>query len=63
MFVSSSNSLVWRAIPIVLGEQNVHLALAVSDHPYVLAEGRVELEGNSHDIANMGEVRRACLGL
>jgi ABC-type branched-subunit amino acid transport system ATPase component len=29
----------------------------------VLAEGRVEIEGDSREVANMDEVRRAYLGL
>jgi branched-chain amino acid transport system ATP-binding protein len=56
-------SLRKQGLTIVLVEQNVHLALALSDHTYVLAEGRVEIEGDSREVANMGEVRRAYLGL
>ena len=52
-----------QGLTIVLVEQNVHLSLALSDYTYVLAEGRVEIEGDSHDVANMDEVRRAYLGL
>lgn len=52
-----------QGITIVLVEQNVHLALAVSDYTYVLAEGRVPLEGESEKVAGMDEVRRAYLGL
>jgi branched-chain amino acid transport system ATP-binding protein len=52
-----------QGLTIVLVEQNVHLALALSDHTYVLAEGRVEIEGGSREVANMGEVQRAYLGL
>jgi branched-chain amino acid transport system ATP-binding protein len=52
-----------QGLTIVLVEQNVHLALALSDHTYVLAEGRVEIEGDSREVANMDEVRRAYLGL
>jgi branched-chain amino acid transport system ATP-binding protein len=48
---------------IVLVEQNVHLALALSDYTYVLSEGRVHIEGSSRDVAGMDEVRRAYLGL
>jgi len=50
-------------ITIVLVEQNVHLALAVSDYTYVLAEGRVPIEAESQKVAGMDEVRRAYLGL
>jgi branched-chain amino acid transport system ATP-binding protein len=52
-----------QGITIVLVEQNVHLALAVSDYTYVLAEGRVSIEGESDKVAGMDEVRRAYLGL
>jgi len=52
-----------QGLTIVLVEQNVHLALALSDYTYVLAEGRLSVEGKSQDVANMDEVRRAYLGL
>ena len=52
-----------QGITIVLVEQNVHLALALSDYTYVLAEGRIALEGESRRVAEMDEVRRAYLGL
>jgi branched-chain amino acid transport system ATP-binding protein len=52
-----------QGLTIVLVEQNVHLALALSDYTYVLTEGRVNIEGDSRDVANMDEVRRAYLGL
>ncbi len=52
-----------QGLTIVLVEQNVHLALALSDYTYVLAEGRVEIEGNSREVAGMDEVRKAYLGL
>ena len=50
-------------LTIVLVEQNVHLALALSDYTYVMAEGRIRLEGPSQQVANMPEVRAAYLGL
>ncbi len=52
-----------QGITIILVEQNVHLALAVSDYTYVFAEGRVPIEGESQQVANMDEVRRAYLGM
>jgi branched-chain amino acid transport system ATP-binding protein len=52
-----------HGITIVLVEQNVHVALALSDQAYVFAEGRVHIHGKSQDVANMEEVRRAYLGL
>jgi branched-chain amino acid transport system ATP-binding protein len=50
-------------LTIVLVEQNVHLALAVSDYAYVIAEGRIFTEGSSKKLAAMPEIRRAYLGL
>ena len=52
-----------EGITIVLVEQNVHLALALADYAYVMAEGRVRLEGPAQEVANNNEVRTAYLGL
>ena len=50
-------------LTILLVEQNVHLALAVADHAYVIAEGRIFTEGPADALAAMPEIRRAYLGL
>jgi branched-chain amino acid transport system ATP-binding protein len=50
-------------LAILLVEQNVHMALAVSSYAYVIAEGRPFAEGTSASIAAMPEIRRAYLGL
>src|SRR5579872_1782011 len=50
-------------LTILLVEQNVHLALAVSDYAYVVAEGRVFTEGEPSVLTAMPEIRRAYLGL
>jgi branched-chain amino acid transport system ATP-binding protein len=50
-------------LTIVLVEQNVHLALALSDHAYVVAEGRIFTHGAPEVLADMPEIRRAYLGL
>jgi branched-chain amino acid transport system ATP-binding protein len=52
-----------QGLTIILVEQNVHLALALSDYTYVLAEGRVTIEGNSREVSGMDEVRKAYLGV
>jgi len=52
-----------QGLTIVLVEQNVHLALTLSDDTYVLSEGRVSIQGESHEVAKMDEVRKAYLGL
>ena len=52
-----------EGLTMVLVEQNIHLALALSDYTYVLSEGRVHMQGCAREIANSEEVRRAYLGL
>ncbi|HXQ53039.1 MAG TPA: ABC transporter ATP-binding protein [Stellaceae bacterium] len=47
------NTLRDEGLTILLVEQNVHLALAVSDHAYVIAEGRVFTEGPPATLAAM----------
>jgi branched-chain amino acid transport system ATP-binding protein len=50
-------------LTILLVEQNVHLALALSDYAYVVAEGRIFIEGLPAELAAKPEIRRAYLGL
>jgi branched-chain amino acid transport system ATP-binding protein len=50
-------------LTILLVEQNVHLALAVSDYAYVVAEGRIFTEGLPAELKANPEIRRAYLGL
>jgi branched-chain amino acid transport system ATP-binding protein len=50
-------------LTMLLVEQNVQMALAVSDYAYVLSEGRVEIEGDAADVRRMDRVREAYLGL
>jgi branched-chain amino acid transport system ATP-binding protein len=50
-------------LTMLLVEQNVRLALAISDDAYVLAEGRIALSGSAEDVERNPEVQRAYLGL
>ena len=50
-------------LTMLLVEQNVQMALAISDYAYVLADGRVELEGPSRELAKNEQVRAAYLGI
>ena len=50
-------------LTMLLVEQNVTMALAVSDYAYVLAEGRVHLEGEARALAKNDEIRRTYLGI
>jgi branched-chain amino acid transport system ATP-binding protein len=50
-------------VTILLVEQNVQLALALSAYAYVIAEGRPFLDGPSNELAARPEIRQAYLGL
>lgn len=50
-------------ITILLVEQNVQMALAISDYGFVLAEGKVALEGPARQLAKNKHVQAAYLGL
>ncbi|HMA89567.1 MAG TPA: ABC transporter ATP-binding protein [Burkholderiales bacterium] len=52
-----------EGLSILLVEQNVHLAFALSDYAYVIAEGRLFTEGDPDKLAAMPEIRKAYLGL
>ena len=50
-------------ITILLVEQNVQMALAISDYGYVLAEGKVELQGPAREMIKNEHIRATYLGL
>lgn len=50
-------------LTMLLVEQNVQMALAVSDYAYVLANGKIEVEGPSRELAQNEHVRKAYLGI
>jgi branched-chain amino acid transport system ATP-binding protein len=60
---STLKALKDRGLTIVLVEQNVHLAFALSDYAYVIAEGRLFTEGTPAELEARPEIRRAYLGL
>jgi branched-chain amino acid transport system ATP-binding protein len=57
------NQLKGEGLTMLLVEQNVQMALAVSNYAYVLSEGRIEMQGPSRDLAQNEHVRRAYLGI
>jgi len=63
LVVGKLEALKQTGLTILLVEQNVHLALALSHYAYVIAEGRLFAEGPSAQIAAMPEIRQAYLGL
>jgi len=50
-------------LTMLLVEQNVQMALAVSDHAYVLERGKVSIEGPARAVRELPAVRKAYLGL
>jgi branched-chain amino acid transport system ATP-binding protein len=52
-----------QGLTMLLVEQNVQMALAVSDYAYVLSNGRVDIEGESRKVMGMESVRKAYLGI
>ncbi len=47
---------------ILLVEQNAHMALAIADRGYVLANSEVVLEGKASDLVKEDQVRKAYFG-
>jgi branched-chain amino acid transport system ATP-binding protein len=47
---------------VVLVEQNVHLALEISQRGYIIENGKIILEGDAHALKENEEVKRAYLG-
>ena len=60
---STLKKLKEEGLSILLVEQNVHLAFALSDYAYVVAEGRLFCEGPPSRLEAMPEIREAYLGL
>ncbi|MCB9456575.1 MAG: ABC transporter ATP-binding protein [Anaerolineaceae bacterium] len=52
-----------EGLTILLVEQNVQMALAVSDYGFVLAHGKVDLHGLSANLIDDEHVREAYLGI
>jgi branched-chain amino acid transport system ATP-binding protein len=52
-----------QGLTILLVEQNVQMALAVSDYAYVFSEGKTEMEGSACELMNDEHIRAAYLGL
>ena len=61
--LATLKQLKQAGLTILLVEQNVHLALALSDYAYVVAEGRIFMEGLPKELEAKPEIRRAYLGL
>jgi len=51
-----------EGIDILLVEQNVHMALSISEYGYVLDMGKITIEGNSDFLLGNDSVRKSYLG-
>ncbi|HEY7609429.1 MAG TPA: ABC transporter ATP-binding protein [Alphaproteobacteria bacterium] len=49
-------------VPILLVEQNAAVALAASDHAYILENGEIRLDGPARELERNAEVKAAYLG-
>ena len=63
LLFESMRQLRDAGITVLLVEQNVQMALAISDYGYVLSEGRVEMEGPAKQLSKDEHIRAAYLGL
>jgi branched-chain amino acid transport system ATP-binding protein len=63
LLFESMRQLRNTGITVLLVEQNVQMALAISDYGYVLSEGKVEMEGPARQLSKDEHIRTAYLGL
>jgi len=52
-----------RGMTVLLVEQNVALALEISNRGYLLELGRIRLEGGKEELLNNPEIKKYYLGL
>ncbi len=52
-----------EGVSVLLVEQNLHKALAIAHHGYVIQTGRIVLEGAGSDLLANDDVKKAYLGL
>ncbi|MEM1586585.1 MAG: ABC transporter ATP-binding protein [Candidatus Bathyarchaeia archaeon] len=52
-----------EGITILLVEQNIHLTLKIMDYGYLISGGITVAEGNSEELINNSEVKKAYLGM
>jgi branched-chain amino acid transport system ATP-binding protein len=52
-----------QGVAILLVEQNLHKALAIADHGYVIQTGRIVMQGSGAELLASDDVKKAYLGL
>jgi len=67
LFVTKVLEVIQRVnetgVTILLVEQNLHKALSIAHHGYVIQTGRIVIAGSGHELANNDDVKKAYLGL
>lgn len=63
LLFESLRQLRREGLTILLVEQNVQLALSVSDYGYVFSQGRTQMEGPGRELINNDYIRSAYLGV
>lgn len=63
LLFESMRKLRDAGITVLLVEQNVQMALAISDYGYILSEGKVQMEGPAKQLIKDKHIRTAYLGL
>jgi branched-chain amino acid transport system ATP-binding protein len=52
-----------QGVSILLVEQNLHKALAIADHGYVIQTGRIVMQGSGQELLANEDIKKAYLGL
>jgi branched-chain amino acid transport system ATP-binding protein len=52
-----------QGVSVLLVEQNLHKALAIAHHGYVIQTGRIVIEGSGADLLDNEDVKKAYLGV
>jgi branched-chain amino acid transport system ATP-binding protein len=60
--MNTVSALRTGGVTVLIVEQNARASLRISDRGYVLETGKVILQGNSEDLLNDSDVKRAYLG-
>jgi branched-chain amino acid transport system ATP-binding protein len=67
MFVTKVLDVIQRVnetgVTVLLVEQNLHKALSIAHHGYVIQTGRIVMQGSGSELAANDEVKKAYLGL
>lgn len=58
-----TETLVDQGVQVILVEQNVREALKIADHVYILAQGRLQFDGQAHELRNEDDLVELYLGL